>query len=199
MANIRTVLTVRYADELPPEEEVKAQEEPVYKKVEKKKGGILSKIGGFFTNLFGYFTGKKAKEKIEEPEEQEAQPQYKPPKIDRKARREALISFASDLVEKHKKLISNDYPPSSQPGEYPARRSGKLYRSVYYKPRTADSIKENDKIKIGYKRRGSDPDPARYSQILAARGRLGLADTADGMPRENSFGLIEIHYPGERS
>jgi len=198
MANIRTVLTVQYAEELPPEEE-EVQEQKSYKKPEKKKGGILSKIGGFFTNLFGYFTGKKAKEKVEEPEEQEEQPQYKPPKIDRKARREALISFASSIVEKHKVNIGRQGPPASVPGEYPARKSGRLQRSVYFKPRTADSIGDNEKIKIGYKRRGSKPDPAMYSVILAARGRLGLADTADSQVNENSFGLIEIRYPGGRS
>lgn len=197
MANIRTVLTVRYSEELPPEEE-EVQEQKTYKKPE-KKGGILSKIGGFFTSLFGYFTGKKAKEKVEQPEEQETQPQYKAPKIDRKARREALVSFASQLTEQHKKNIGRQGPPASVPGEYPARRSGRLQRSVYFKPRTADSISDNGVIKIGYKRSGKRPDPAVYSEILAARGRLGLADTADSMANENSFGIIEIRYPGGRS
>lgn len=196
MANIRTVLTVQYAEEIPPEEE-EVPEQKTYKKPE-RKGGILSKIGGFFTSLFGYFTGKKAKEKIEEPEE-DTQPQYKTPRIDRKARKEALISFASSIVEKHKSNIGKQYPPASLPGEYPARRSGRLQRSVYFKPRTADSIRDNGLIKIGYKRGGSKPDPAFYSQILAARGRLGLADTADSQTSENSFGLIEIRYPGGRS
>jgi hypothetical protein len=197
MAKLRTVLTIQYADELPPEEPVMPAE-PIEKKKEKKekKSSLLSKVGDFFSNLFGRFKGKKT-----EPEEQEEEPtlvEPEPPAVDRKARKEALIQKASEIVKQHQENIKRQHPPSSIPGEYPARRSGKLQRSVYFKPRTPESLEDNDRVKIGYKSQGK-PDPAFYSKILAARGRLGLADTADNSTMSNQFGQIEIRYPGDRS
>jgi hypothetical protein len=195
MANLRTVLTIQYTDELPPEESI-LPAIPV-KEERTKPTGILSKVGDFFTNLFGRFSGKKAKDK----EVVQAEPtmvEFEPPEVDRKARKKYLLQFASQIVEKHKQNINVKYPPASLPGEYPARRSGKLQRSVYYKPRTPESLEDNSRIKIGYKSQGK-PDPAFYSKILAGRGRLGLADTADNMPKPSKFGQIEIRYPGDRS
>ena len=195
MANLRTVLTIQYTDELPLEEPIlpaiPVEEEKT------KPTGILSKVGDFFTNLFGRFAGKKPKDK-EVIQDKPTMVELEPPEVDRKARKKYLLQFASQIVEKHKQNIKVDYPPASLPGEYPARRSGKLQRSVYYKPRTAESLEDNSRIKIGYKSQGK-PDPAFYSKILAGRGRLGLADTADNMPKPSKFGQIEIRYPGDRS
>lgn len=65
-----------------------------------------------------------------------------------------IKSIALAIVKQHKKDINTKYPPASQPGTFPARRTGNLRKSVSMNPTsiTAEAIKKLTtlKVKLGY-------------------------------------------------
>ena len=73
-------------------------------------------------------------------------------------------------------LRKKKFPPKSQPGQYPAMRTGKLANNVIVFPISIASIMKKRMCSVGY-RKTSKPSPAKYGAILVARGRRGPADT----------------------
>ncbi len=84
-----------------------------------------------------------------------------------------LYAAALAYRDEHQTRLGVPYPPASQPGEYPRRRSGVLQASVVV------GVQSPDLITVGYR------DAAFYGMILEFyRSRLGLLQTlADTKPR----------------
>jgi hypothetical protein len=72
--------------------------------------------------------------------------------------REAALLLQDRLQDR----LSRPYPPSSRPGEFPARRSGRLQRESY-----ATSEVKGDSVVI------TVAQPTPYAERLSALGRLG--------------------------
>ena len=82
-----------------------------------------------------------------------------------------LLLFARAVVNEHKRRLSRQYPPASVRGEYPARRTGNLWRSTVARPLSAQLIQRTGRVAVGYL------DRAFYGVILKAKGRLSLDET----------------------
>ena len=110
-------------------------------------------------------------------------------KVNKKQSKKELKLVADKIVAKHKQLISRTHPPSSNPGEYPAMRSGTLHRSISTRWGT------QNEIKVGYSGiKGPTGKPINYSQKLADSGRLSLIDTANAMKGMTTASNRELRW-----
>ena len=96
----------------------------------------------------------------------------------RKLLNQSLSRLAVLLASTHRRnLLRTQGPPGSLPGEYPHWRTKNLANSIGSK--MAGKGKKSF-AQVGYndKKRGKTGNPAEYSQVLAARGRLSIPATA---------------------
>lgn len=85
-----------------------------------------------------------------------------------------LIEVGALLAERHRESLGESYPPASQPGEFPHRRTGLLQTSVDYEPKTADEVIRTGSVKVAY-----DLDVAPHAQYMSGMDRLGISDTKE--------------------
>lgn len=114
---------------------------------------------------------------------------------DRSARE--LIAIGKAIRDQHKRNLGRQYPPSSRPGEYPARRTGSLKNGIFFDPEKLSRISRNGnaRITIGYSNKNAKAGKRPYDPgspyggyglfLVNRRGRKGIVDTM----REN-MGLL---------
>jgi len=99
---------------------------------------------------------------------------------DRSARE--LIAIGKAIRDQHKRNLGRQYPPSSRPGQYPARRTGSLKNGIFFDPEKLSRISRNGnaRITIGYSNKNSKPgkNPYWYGPFLVNnRRRKGIVNT----------------------
>ena len=96
----------------------------------------------------------------------------------RKLLNQSLSRLAVLLASTHRRnLLRTQGPPGSLPGEYPHWRTKNLANSIGSK---MSGKGKKSFAQVGYndKKHGKTGNPAEYSQVLAARGRLSIPATA---------------------
>ena len=200
MANFGAVLVLSYKDEDSLGTRTVQSEMEVTTETQRTAKGVMAEIGDkwwyvnklfdFVVNLFS-FRARPKDVPLEPLTTSEMVPveyeeQYKVPY--QQGRRE-MKAVADKVVDVHKQMLSRQHPPSSTPGQYPARRKGTLQKSI------ASRWEGNKKIQVGYKGiSGPTGRPIEYSQWLADSGRFSLIDTANGLKNLKTASGRELRW-----
>lgn len=95
---------------------------------------------------------------------------------------ELLVEIGRNIRNAHKNNLGRQYPPSSSPGQYPARRTGSLKNGIYHDPEKPDRIirARDRRVRIGYSNKNSKQGKNPYSygpDLVRNMARLGIIET----------------------